>query len=266
MRPDEQRQPEPRHPRRAHLVDGDDEIEAGEDRREPRDEGAQRREHHVAVRVGAAVRRVERPAGIDASRHGGRDGHDGADHVDVPAQQIDPWKREIPRADHHRHQEVAEDRGNGRNEKEEDHDHAVQGEHLVVGVRLHQVAFGRDELHADHDREEPAEEKHQRDRDQIEKRDALVVGGEQPRFPAVVRVEVVHRRFDRRLHRHGAHRSIPRFVAPSLARPFAPSRRPPPGAPSDRTYAISCINWSSDTIPLNVGMMFVKPATIFASG
>ena len=41
VRPDEQRQAEPGHPRRAHAVDGDDEVEAGEDRREAGDEDAQ---------------------------------------------------------------------------------------------------------------------------------------------------------------------------------------------------------------------------------
>ena len=43
VRPDEQRQAEPGHARRAHAVDGDDEVEAGEDRREAGDEDAERR-------------------------------------------------------------------------------------------------------------------------------------------------------------------------------------------------------------------------------
>ena len=41
-RPDEERQAEPRHSRRSHLVNRDDEIQAGEDRREAGDEDAQR--------------------------------------------------------------------------------------------------------------------------------------------------------------------------------------------------------------------------------
>ena len=36
VRPHEERQPEPGQPRRAHPVDGDDEVEAGQDRRESR--------------------------------------------------------------------------------------------------------------------------------------------------------------------------------------------------------------------------------------
>ena len=43
VRPHEQRQPEPRQPGRAHRVDRDDEVQAGEDRREPGDEDAERR-------------------------------------------------------------------------------------------------------------------------------------------------------------------------------------------------------------------------------
>ena len=42
LRPHEERQPEPRHARRAHAVDGDDEVEAREDRREAGDEHAER--------------------------------------------------------------------------------------------------------------------------------------------------------------------------------------------------------------------------------
>ena len=69
VRPDEQRQPEPGQPGRAHLVDGDDEVEAGEDRREAGDEDADRRPATtLRVREGRAVGRVEGPAGVDAAR------------------------------------------------------------------------------------------------------------------------------------------------------------------------------------------------------
>ena len=37
-------------PRRAHAVDGDDEVEAGQDRREAGDEDAERGRHDVRVR------------------------------------------------------------------------------------------------------------------------------------------------------------------------------------------------------------------------
>ena len=50
VRPHEQRQAEPGHARRAHPVDGDDEVEAGQDRREAGDEDAERRRDDVGVR------------------------------------------------------------------------------------------------------------------------------------------------------------------------------------------------------------------------
>src|SRR5277367_1959432 len=63
-RPDEERQAEPCEARGAHLVNGDDEIQAGENRRETGDEYAHRGGDHAGVRKGDAVGRVERPAGI----------------------------------------------------------------------------------------------------------------------------------------------------------------------------------------------------------
>ena len=61
MRPDKQRQSEPRHPRRAHAVNGDDKVQTGQDRRETGDEDAQRGRNHAGVRGRGAVRRVEGP-------------------------------------------------------------------------------------------------------------------------------------------------------------------------------------------------------------
>ena len=60
---------------------------------------------------------------------------DAADDVDVPAQQVDAREREVLRADHDRHQEVAERRRNRRDQEEEDHHDAVHREELVVQCR-----------------------------------------------------------------------------------------------------------------------------------
>ena len=68
VRPDEQRQAEPGHARRAHAVNGDDEVQPGQNRRESVDENAQRRQSDVAIGVAGAEWRVEGPAGIDAAR------------------------------------------------------------------------------------------------------------------------------------------------------------------------------------------------------
>ena len=67
VRPHEQRQPEPGQPRCPHPVHRDDEVQPGQDRRESGDEDAQRRRHHVRICRRGAVRRVERPAGVDAA-------------------------------------------------------------------------------------------------------------------------------------------------------------------------------------------------------
>ena len=108
VRPHEQRQAEPGQPRRAHPVDRDDEVEAGQDRREAGDEHAERGGDDVAVRRRGAVGRVERPAGVDAAAQGRDQREHAAEHVDVPAQQVDAREREILRPDHDRDQEVAE--------------------------------------------------------------------------------------------------------------------------------------------------------------
>ncbi len=52
-RPNEERQAEPGQARRAHAMDGDDEVEPGQDCREAEDEHADRRGHDESMRAGA---------------------------------------------------------------------------------------------------------------------------------------------------------------------------------------------------------------------
>ena len=66
----------------------------------------------------------------------------------------------------------------------------MHGEHPVVGGRLQEVAFRRQQLEADEHGEDTAEREEGGDRDQVEDRDPLVVPGQQPRLPAVAVVEV----------------------------------------------------------------------------
>ena len=68
VRPYEQRQPEPGHARSAHGVNGHDEIQPGQNRRKSVDEDAEHRGRDRGIRIHAAQRRVERPAGIQARR------------------------------------------------------------------------------------------------------------------------------------------------------------------------------------------------------
>ena len=191
VRPDEQRQARPGHSGRAHAVNGDDEVQSGEDGGESGDEDRQAGLDNLGVGEGGAEGRVEGPAGIDAAGQHAVQHHDAADDVEIPAQQVDAREGEILGADHHRHEEVAEHGGNRRDQEEENHHHAVHGEQLVVGVGLHQIAGGREQFEADEQREEAADEKEERDRDQIEQRDALVVGGEKPRTDAVLLIQII---------------------------------------------------------------------------
>ena len=112
-----------------------------------------------------------------AGEHAVQRYHHAADDVEIPAQQVDAGESEIFRPDHHGYEEIAEHRGNGRNEEEENHDHAMHGEEFVVGVGLDEIARGREQLEADEQREEASDEKEERDGKEIEKRDAFVVSG-----------------------------------------------------------------------------------------
>ena len=66
-RPGEQRHLVQRHARRAHVEDGDDEVDGAEDRRDARDVQRQDHEVHRQARVaGGRERRIEHPAAADA--------------------------------------------------------------------------------------------------------------------------------------------------------------------------------------------------------
>src|ERR1051325_3454367 len=119
----------------------------------------------------------------------------------------------------------------------------------VAGID--EIALRRQQLEADHRREDAADGEHHRDHDQVEDCDPLVVDREQPRANAVVGVEIVEvleprtRLFGERMRRlHG--------FFPSAAAVW----------PSDRTYAISSRSCSSVSCPWNVGICGAYPATI----
>jgi hypothetical protein len=193
MRPDEERQPEPVQARRPHPVNGDDEVETGQDRGEAGDEDAERRRDHAGRGGSGTERRVEGPAGIEtAGGHGvGRERR--ADDEDVPAREVELREREILRSDHERNEEVAEHGRDGGDEEEEHHHHPVHREQLVVGVRCDELAWRRRELETNHHREGAADEEEQRDSRQVEQRDALVIASEEPRSDADAFVQIVSR-------------------------------------------------------------------------
>ena len=171
-------------------MDGDDEVEAGEDGREAGDEDAERGGDDVGIGELGAEWRVEGPAGIDAAGEDGVDHQQSAGDVEIPAEQVDAREGEIPGADHDRDQEVAKDGGDGGDQEEEDHHHAVHGEEFVVGVGLDEIAGRGEELEADEEREDAADEEEERNAEQIQHRDALVVTRQEPRLEAVTGVQV----------------------------------------------------------------------------
>ena len=151
-----------------------------------------RGQHDVRVGCRRGIRRVERPARVHAAQHQRGDAEEAAGHVEVPARQVDAREREVLGADHQRHQEIAEDGRDRRDQEEEHHHHAVRGEDLVVGLGREQVAARRGELQADQHREDAADQEEGRHRVEVQQRDALVVLGEEPGRRAVRGVQVVH--------------------------------------------------------------------------
>ena len=145
----------------------------------------------MGVGVRGAKRRVKGPTGVHAAGDHGGQRRDGSRHIEVPAQQVHSGKRHIFGADHQGHHEVANHRRHRRNQEEENHDDSVHGEQLVVGVGRDQVTRGRQQLQADHHGEESAQPEHRGDRDQVQDRDPLMIGGQQPRLDAVVGIQVI---------------------------------------------------------------------------
>ncbi len=190
VRPDEQGQTEPGHSRATHAVNGHDEVQAGEDGTEPGDEDAHRGRDHVRIQVVGAERGGEGPAGIDAAVQQGKDQEARAGDVQVPAQQVDLGKGQIFGPNHDGDDEVPNRRRHRGHQEEEDHDHAVHGEELVVSIGGNQIGQGRQQLQTDQAGKGATDKEEERDRDQIQHGDALVIAGEQPALEAVFAIEV----------------------------------------------------------------------------
>ena len=166
--PYEQRQAEPGHAGAAHLVDGDDEIEAGKDGTESGNEDGDAGGEDVGIEVVRRKRCGEGPARIDAAGDHGVENDAARGDVEIPAEQVDLGQRQVLGADHHGNEEISQRRGNGRHQEQEDHDDAVHGEHLVIGVGGHEVRLRREQLKADESGERSSDEEEERDRDKVE--------------------------------------------------------------------------------------------------
>jgi len=124
-------------------------------------------QNHVAIRVSCAVRGIECPARIHTPSNKGTQGEQTAQGKDIPTQQVEAREGEIPCPDHHGHQEIAQHGGNRRDQKKEDHDDAVHGEQLVVGLRLHQVALRRHQLKPYQGGSCPSDKEEKSNRDEV---------------------------------------------------------------------------------------------------
>ena len=137
-----------------------------------------------------AQRCRERPAGIHAPRNQRGDHHAPGRDVQIPAQQIDLRKCQVLRAHHDRNHEIPNRRRHRRHQKQEDHNDAVRRKHLVVGVRGQQIARRRQQFQPNQPRHRPANKEEERDRDQIQHRDPLVVARQQPALQPVLFAQI----------------------------------------------------------------------------
>ena len=172
-------------------MDGDHEVQAREDGRKSRNKNSQTGFNNFCICKRGAERGIESPTGIDAARQHAMQHHHAADDVEVPAKKVNARESQIFRPDHQGHQEVSEHRGNGGDQEEKHHDHSMHGEKFVVSIGLHQIARGSEQLEADEQRKKATNEKEERDRDEIKKRDAFVISGEQPRPHSVLLVQII---------------------------------------------------------------------------
>src|SRR5438445_329054 len=92
---------------------------------------------------------------------------------------------------HQQHKKISQHGGNRWDQKEEDHDLAVHGEELVIGICLDEIAGGCQEFQADEQSEKSADKKEERNGDQIEQRDTFVVSSEQPGADSVFFVQIM---------------------------------------------------------------------------
>ena len=189
--PQKQRQPRPRQPRRPHAVNRDDEVQAGQNRREAGDEHSGGGGHDVRVGVDGAERGVKRPARVDAPPNDRIQREQSAGNVDVPTGQVQPRKGDVAGPDHQRHEKIAQHAGNRGHEKEENHHDAMHREQLVVGLGLHQIGVRRGQVDADQRGRDAADDEKEGNAQQVQQADPLVVGRQQPRTNRGAVVQIV---------------------------------------------------------------------------
>jgi len=99
----------------------------------------------------------------------------------MPACAIQAGERNIARAQHQGQHEISECGRDAGNDEQENHDRAVQGEHLVIHIGVHDRLFGSQKLGAHEHGKEAAKEQGGDNGNEIQHTDALVVDRHDPR-------------------------------------------------------------------------------------
>ena len=181
-RPDEEGEPEERHPRRAQVEDRHQEVQRPEDAR--RAEEDQPEEPEVRVRAQrerlGRERRVAEPPGVRRGAHepaGVQE--EPAEEEDPVGERVEPRESDVPRADHERDQ-VVEEGDRERHQRQEHHAGPVHGEELVVALGAQELAVGARELEPDQEGLDPGDQEEREGGRAVEETDPLVVDGGEP--------------------------------------------------------------------------------------
>src|SRR5579863_2607255 len=108
-------------------MNGYHKVEASEDRGKARDKDGNSRFNHPGIAESRAEWGVEGPTRVHTSGHDAMKIDRAGDDVEIPAQQIDAGERQVLGPDHQGNEEISQDSGDGRNQKEKDHHLAVHG-------------------------------------------------------------------------------------------------------------------------------------------
>jgi hypothetical protein len=197
-RPGEQRHAVQRHAGSPHVEDRGDEVDGAQDRGGASDVQREDREIHART-LAQRQRRVDRPAGPDAAAdHRRGEQQDEGRRQQPEADVVHARKGHVGRADHQRHEPVAEPADQRRHDDEEHHDQAVRRDDGVPQVTVRRAVRTVEVLDAGlqqfeaHDHREGGADQRGEDREhKVHRADVLVVGAVQPALDARRRMMVV---------------------------------------------------------------------------
>ena len=170
------------HPRRAHVDDRRDEVEARRQRRHTEDLEAENPEVDVEIlRIGESRewrvaepptvgRRPNKPGNVQKNR---------TEQVYPIAEGVETGERHIPRADLQRDEQVEKCRAQW-HDHEEDHGRAMHREQLVEHLRRYDASVREHQLEADDARLEATNEEPEQRGPQVQRGDAFMIDGRQP--------------------------------------------------------------------------------------